>query len=116
MSSGQAGDELLDDSFFMDEEEEAAIFNGHEKWKLLIVDDDEEVHSVTKLVLKSFSFAGRSFGFYHAYSGDEAIKILEKNPDIALILLDVVMEEDDAGLVVVKKIREEMRNLSFQRS
>ena len=36
--------------------------------------------------------------------------MLEENPDIVLVLLDVVMETDDAGLRVVKQIREEMNN------
>jgi signal transduction histidine kinase/DNA-binding NarL/FixJ family response regulator len=47
---------------------------------------------------------------FHAYSGDEAIKLIQKQPDIALIFLDVIMETDDAGLKVVKYIREQLKN------
>ncbi|OHD21367.1 MAG: hypothetical protein A2Y34_13250 [Spirochaetes bacterium GWC1_27_15] len=78
--------------------------------KLLIVDDDEEVHQVTKMILKNFSLEGRKIVFIHAYSGEETKKILLENPDTAIILLDVVMETDDAGLNVIKYIRNELKN------
>jgi response regulator RpfG family c-di-GMP phosphodiesterase len=68
------------------------------------------VHEVTKLVLNSFSFEGRRLRFFHAYSGAEARKVLLETPEIAVILLDVVMEEETAGLDVVKFIRLECKN------
>lgn len=80
------------------------------KWRVLIVDDEERVHSVTRLVLKDFVFEGKKIEFLSAYSGEEAKEILSTKSDIALILLDVVMEEDDSGLEVVKYIREELKN------
>ncbi len=81
-----------------------------EKWKILIVDDEPEVHKITKTVLKEFLFEHKKLDFLSAYSGAEAIEILKDHKDIAVILLDVVMETDDAGLIVVKKIREELKN------
>merc|ERR1712173_306956 len=48
--------------------------------------------------------------FHHAYSGEEAVKKLTEIPNISVVLLDVVMETDDAGLVTVKRIREELNN------
>lgn len=83
---------------------------SEEKWKVLIVDDEEMVHSVTKLALKKFVFENKSIDFFDAYSGNEAIEILEKNPDIDLVLLDVVMDDDIDGLKTVKRIREELCN------
>ncbi len=82
---------------------------GH-PWKLLIVDDEKEVHDVTRLALSDFEFANRPLQLLNAYSGKEALEIMSKNPDIALVLLDVVMETDHAGLDVVKNIREVMHN------
>ena len=79
-------------------------------WKILIVDDDEEVHSITTLVLKDFSFDQRGLSFFHAYSGAEARQLIADHPDIAVILLDVVMEEEDAGLKLVEYIRKELTN------
>jgi c-di-GMP-binding flagellar brake protein YcgR/CheY-like chemotaxis protein len=81
-----------------------------EAWKVLIVDDEEDVHAVTALALRNFSFEGRPLQLFHAYTGTEAIRIMTGQPDIAVILLDVVMESDDAGLLVAKKIRTELGN------
>lgn len=79
-------------------------------WKLLVVDDEDEVHAVTSLALEDFHFAGRPLELINAYSGAEAKQIISDDPDIALILLDVVMETDQAGLDVAKYIRETLRN------
>ncbi len=79
-------------------------------WKILIVDDDSEVHAVTKLALDGFSFAGRGLEFLCAYSGEQARGITRDYPDIAVMLLDVVMEEDNAGLAVARYVREELGN------
>ncbi|MBZ9611161.1 two-component system response regulator [Rheinheimera maricola] len=78
------------------------------EWHLLIVDDDEEIHTVTKLALSDLTVLGKQLTFHHAYSGKEAIAFLKQHPEIALVLLDVVMESDDAGLKVVKQIRDEL--------
>lgn len=80
------------------------------KWKILIVDDDSEVHHVTKMVLSDFMFEGRTLEFLSAYSGREAIKKIEENPDTALVILDVVMEDDYSGLKVVDYIRKTLNN------
>jgi len=79
-------------------------------WKIFIVDDDVEVHSVTKLALAGFSFGGRPIEFLHAFSGKEAKAIFKKTDDIAMVLLDVVMETDQSGLDVVKHVREKLGN------
>lgn len=80
-------------------------------WKILMVDDEAEIHNVTKLVLSDFTFEDKPITFISAYSGEEAKALIEEHPDTALILLDVVMETDDAGLEVVKYIREVLGNL-----
>ena len=82
----------------------------NEKWKILIVDDENSVHTITKTVLGGTKFENKELEFLSSYSGIEAKEILQKHSDIALILLDVVMEEDDAGLNLAKYIREELNN------
>ena len=82
-----------------------------DSWKILVVDDEAEIHDVTKLVLNDFIFESKPITFISAYSGEEAKALIEKHPDTALILLDVVMESDDAGLEVVKYIRDVLGNL-----
>lgn len=81
-----------------------------DSWKVLIVDDEQGIHDVTKLALKRFVFQNKPLSFYHAYSGNEACEIMQQNPDMALILLDVVMEQDDAGLNTARYIREDLGN------
>jgi signal transduction histidine kinase len=79
-------------------------------WKVLICDDDFSVHAVTKLALEGFKFAGKELEIISAFSGAEGIKIVEQNPDIAIILQDVIMETNDAGLQAIKYIREVLKN------
>lgn len=79
-------------------------------WTMLIVDDDEDMHHVTRLVLSNFQFQGRPLELISAFSGAEGFDVLKKNHRIAVILLDVVMETDDAGLVLTRRIREELNN------
>ncbi|MGA9381102.1 MAG: hybrid sensor histidine kinase/response regulator [Phormidium sp.] len=83
-------------------------------WKIAIVDDDPTVHQATKLALKNFLFENKPLTFFSAYSGFEAKQLIAQNPDIAFILLDVVMETNDAGLQVVRYIREELDNQNIQ--
>ena len=79
-------------------------------WTVLVVDDDPEVHSVTRLALDGFCFAGRGLRFLHAHSGAEAREMLRAHPEVAVLLLDVVMESDGSGLEVVLFVRNELRN------
>ena len=79
-------------------------------WKLLVVDDEEEVHQVTTLALDGIRFLGRKLQFLHARSGAEAIQMMEDTKDVAVMLLDVVMETDHAGLDVVRHVRGELGN------
>jgi len=81
----------------------------YKEWNILIVDDDREIHTVTRLALSDLIVSDRKLNFIHAYSAKEAKQILhEYGKSIAVILLDVVMETDDAGFDVVRYIRETM--------
>jgi two-component system, sensor histidine kinase len=79
-------------------------------WKVLVVDDEEGVHSVTRLALRHFTVEAKPLNFLHAYTAHEAKTLLEENPDIAVVLVDVVMESDQAGLDLVHFIRQHMHN------
>ncbi|EWY40285.1 phosphodiesterase [Skermanella stibiiresistens SB22] len=79
-------------------------------WKVMIVDDDREVHAITKVVLSDFQFDERPLQFVSAFSAAEACELFPLHPDIAVVLLDVVMETDDAGLRCVEFIRREVGN------
>jgi putative nucleotidyltransferase with HDIG domain len=79
-------------------------------WRVLVVDDDDEVHQVTRLVLSSFRFDERPLELLSAHSGREAFELLQRHEDVAVILLDVVMESELAGLDLVRRIRGELGN------
>ncbi|GAB6089709.1 DUF3369 domain-containing protein [Spirochaeta dissipatitropha] len=79
-------------------------------WQVLIVDDEEVIHTVTKLVLRDMSFENKRVEFVSAYSAKEACRILETNNSIAVMLLDVVMEHEHAGFEVVEYTRNSLNN------
>lgn len=74
-------------------------------WRIMIIDDDPDVHSATMFALGNLEIQNRSLSFLHAYSATEAREILSKESNIAVILLDVVMEQEDAGLNLVNYVR-----------
>ncbi|MES2296156.1 MAG: HD domain-containing phosphohydrolase [Pseudomonadota bacterium] len=79
-------------------------------WKVLLVDDEPDIHDITKMTLNRFRLDGRALTFLHAYSGLEAKEVLAREHDIALVFLDVVMEKEDSGLEVARWMREELDN------
>lgn len=98
---------------FLNETEDTQSDNpkqDHQPWKILIVDDEKDIHKMTQLVLNSVTFADRPLEFLNAYSGKEAIEILNRYDDIAVIILDVVMEGSESGLEVVEHIRKKLKN------
>lgn len=99
-----------EDWLFAESRESVDAPSQRQPWKILVVDDEEEVHRVTRMVLQRFEFDARPLEILHSHTGQDAIRMLERHPDMALVLLDVVMERDDAGLAVVRHIREELGN------
>jgi CheY-like chemotaxis protein len=77
-------------------------------WKILIADDDSNVHDTTVLALSGVQIHGKPLEFLHAFSAKEARDVVANNPDMSLILLDVVMETVDAGLKLVHVLRDEL--------
>ncbi|MEI8394661.1 MAG: EAL domain-containing protein [Rhodospirillaceae bacterium] len=95
--------EVLDDP-----EPDKHIESKSATWRVLIIDDDPKVHRGTVFALYDLTVFGRKFSFVHAYSATEAREVLTADKDFAVILLDVVMETDSAGLDLVQFIRFDM--------
>ena len=103
-------DWMIDDDDAPVSEAQATGAQAPAPWRILIVDDDVDVHVVTKFSLSNACFQGRRLSFLHAYSGEEALNTLRNTPDIALVLLDVIMETEDAGLQVARQVRDTLHN------
>ncbi|MAZ65545.1 MAG: diguanylate phosphodiesterase [Kangiellaceae bacterium] len=101
--------EISEDDILVQDDGESAV--GGAVWKVLIVDDDEQVHASTRFALNGIEILERPIVFLHAYSAAEARQVVTQHSDLAVILLDVVMETDHAGLELVKYIRDEARIL-----
>ena len=80
------------------------------RWRVLLVDDEPDVHTITKLALSRFELDGRGLEFLHAYSGAQAREFLGREPDIALAIVDVVMENETAGLELSRWMRQDLQN------
>ena len=109
-------DQLFDDTLCFAQEEETGFFpqTAADNYKLLIVDDENEVHAMTKLVLDGYQYMGKGLDFISAYTADEAKEFLLGTEDIACCLLDVVMETNHAGLELAKYIRERLGNTKIR--
>ena len=105
--ANQAEDWLIDDTADQNKEQAEGSTNP---WTVLIVDDEPDVHPMTRLALRGVQYRGRSLEILSAYSAAEGFQILKDHPETALVLLDVVMETDDAGLNLVRRIRSELSN------
>lgn len=104
----------LDDEILIIDDNVSETRHIKQGWKVLIVDDEPEVHRITKMTLTQFQFDNKPIEFLHAYSGDEAKALMAQENDVALMLLDVVMETDSAGLDVVRHVRNELCNQSVR--
>ena len=104
------GHDMLGDIVFAVEDAGETPVRGGRTWKLLIVDDEEDVHSITRMVLEGYEFEGGGLEFLSAFSAEEGRRVLAANPDVAVMLLDVVMETGHAGLDLARQVREELGN------
>lgn len=85
-----------------------------EVWQVLVVDDEEDVHAVLRLALQDMFIENRPLQLLDAHSAEQAKEVLASHPDIALVLLDVVMESNHAGLHLVRHVRDELANRHVQ--
>jgi len=88
--------------------------NPADYWKVAIIDDEHSIHEVTKLALANTVFQGKKLKFISAFSSEQGFTLLQENPDCALVLLDVVMEADNSGLLLAERIRNELKQLNLQ--
>ncbi len=103
-----------DELHFTDDDVPAGTSQGPDRasiapWRVLIVDDDPDVHAATEFALRDVIVLDRPLQFLHAKSAAQAHTLLQHENDIAVIVLDVVMEEDDAGLRLVRIVRDELQ-------
>lgn len=108
---------MMDEPFvFAEESEDFALDNRQQQpsWKALIVDDDPSVHQITSLLLNRFEYQDRKIQLFHVYSAAEAIQLLQREKDFAVIILDVVMETEFAGLDLVDYIRLVLKNKALK--
>ena len=69
--------------------------------KILIVDDDKDIVELLSIYVKN-----EGYEVERAYNGKEAITKLNTNPDIGLMILDIMMPQMD-GLAVVREVRKD---------
>lgn len=108
--SAKANADMAEDIVRIVEDEPQAQSDALGAWTVLVVDDDAAVHEGTRFALFDYRLDGRPLEILSAYSAREGKEMLAARPDIAVVLLDVVMESDDAGLKLVDEIRRELGN------
>ena len=107
----------MSDFMFKDEaekEEASPDKNAHKKWRILVIDDDDSIHQVTKLVLSDVEIESRQLDIVSAYSSAQAQEILKVDDDFCMAFVDVVMETDHAGLELVEWIRKDLKNQNIR--
>jgi CheY-like chemotaxis protein len=72
--------------------------------KVLIVDDDKRNTFATRVLLESYGMA-----VLEADNGVDAIALVDRNPDLALVLMDIMMPELD-GYQTIERIRSSAQN------
>jgi len=100
-----------DDALEFLEDDAHPIVVAESVWRILVIDDEPDVHRATTFALSGERILGRALEFIHAYSAAEAVRVMRQELDIAIVLLDVVMEEGNSGLELVKTIRQELKQL-----
>ena len=112
LSSTEVDNDLM--PFVEDDADEPATAVSMPPWEVLIVDDDADVHRATEMALRDLTIEGRPLQLLHAYSRQEAMTVVAQHEDLAVILLDVVMESDDAGLKLVHDVRNTLKRESLR--
>ncbi|MBJ7556021.1 EAL domain-containing protein [Marinomonas spartinae] len=79
-------------------------------YKVLSVEDDLDYQAALLTPMSSLKFNGKGVQILTANSAVSAATLLAQHSDISVILLDVVMETDTAGLCLVNTIRQELGN------
>jgi signal transduction histidine kinase len=94
----------------IDDEDATAPAEEGPRWKIAVIDDEPAVHDGTRFALADYKLNGQGINIVSAYSAAEGRELMRANPDIAVVLLDVIMESDTAGLELVEFIRKDLKN------
>jgi signal transduction histidine kinase len=94
----------------IDDKVEQAVPEDSRRWKIAIIDDEPAVHDGTRFALADYKLNGQGVEILSAYSAAEGRRLMRSHPDVAVVLLDVIMESDTAGLDLVEFIRHELKN------
>jgi CheY-like chemotaxis protein len=91
------------------------------EFHVVLVDDEPDVHEVSRLAMRQFRVYGLPIRLHSALSKAQGIEVLESltlgRRDLsraAVALVDVVMETDHAGLELCDYIRNDMKNRCLQ--
>jgi K+-sensing histidine kinase KdpD len=95
---------------FIEDDRSAPAALPSRRWKVVVVDDDQAVHDGTRFALYDYTLHGEGLEIISAYSAEEGRAVLREHPDAAIVLLDVVMETQSAGLELVDYIRRQLKN------
>ena len=102
-----AEDELIE---LIEDQNAAAAVEHARRWKVAVIDDEPAVHEGTRFALHDYRLNGQGLEILSAYSAAEGRQLMRSHPDIAVVLLDVIMETDLAGLQLVEFIRKDLKN------
>src|ERR1700747_2539720 len=80
------------------------------RWKIAVIDDEPAVHDGTRFALSDYRLNGQGLEILSAYSAAEGRELMRRHADVAVVLLDVIMESDTAGLGLVEYIRNDLKN------
>ncbi len=104
-------DKLADqDEFLQIIEDEVPLSEAGPRWKIAVIDDDPAVHDGTRFALSDYQLNSQPLDILSASSAAEGRELLARHPDVAAVLLDVIMETDSAGLDLVHHIRNTLKN------
>ena len=95
---------------FVDDNDGKPRAEQSRRWKIAVIDDEPAVHEGTRYALADYQLHGQGLEILSAYSAVEGRRLMRSHPDVAVVLLDVIMESDTAGLELVEFIRNEIRN------
>src|SRR6266702_4226088 len=84
------------------------------RWKVAVIDDEPAVHDGTRFALSDYRLNGQRLEILSDYSAAEGRELMRRHPDIAVVLLDVIMETDTAGLDLVEFIRNDLKNATVR--
>jgi signal transduction histidine kinase/CheY-like chemotaxis protein len=94
----------------IDDAEERPRPDQSRRWKIAIIDDEPAVHDGTRFAVADYRLNGQGLEILSAYSAAEGRQLMRSHPDMAVVLLDVIMESDTAGLDLVEFIRHDLKN------